>query len=112
MSKPVDSHVFHSTKHVMYTKDPSGEWVRYMGAKNLQQLLDLYRKQRDANVIPRVVRIQQIRTVTKVITEQHITLDLLNEKQIEAVLFDDKERRARNDRDRRQKKKEGSLQES
>ena len=102
-----ETYTFHATKHAMYAQDPDGEWVIYLRAKNLQQLISLYRKHLAAgipvdgfNTIPRLVRIQQVRTVTKVMTKRHTTLDLLDDLQVEKALSLDREIRKNRNKNR------------
>ena len=103
----VETYTFHATKHAMYAQDPDGEWVIYLRAKNLQQLISLYRKHLAAGIpvdgfdtIPRLVRVQQVRTVTKVMTKRHTTLDLLDDLQVEAALSLDREIRKNRNKNR------------
>jgi hypothetical protein len=111
MSKTTDhtfepmKQTFHSAKHLMYVKDADGEWVLYMQGKNLRQVLNLFDKHGDEEVLE--ARIQQMRVVTTVITEPYIQIDPLDAEQVDAALRDDKLSRVktREQMDRRKKKR-------
>ena len=98
MSIPVQTQNMHSSKHIMYVKDENGYWVRYLQAKNLRQLLDLFEKAGDENI--EVVRIQRLRTKSSFIAEEYITIDPWDDLQVETALEEDFKQRSRQRREK------------
>lgn len=91
MSIPKQSQVMGQSRHIMYVKDDNGEWVRYMQAKNLRSLMDLFEKKGDEDI--EVVRIQRLRITTTFSAGEYDTIDPWDDEQVEILLEEDQAQR-------------------
>ncbi len=88
MSIPLQTQKMSDSKHIMYVKNSDGEWIRYMQAKNLKQLFDLFEKAGDETI--ESVRIQRLRVATSLSVEEPITVDPWDEGEVDDALAADR----------------------
>lgn len=98
MSIPLQTQKMSDSKHIMYVKNSDGEWIRYMQAKNLKQLFDLFEKAGDETI--ESVRIQRLRVSTSLSAEEPITVDPWNQTDVDDALAADRALRKRRLNDR------------
>ena len=106
MSIPKQSQVMGQSRHIMYVKDDNGEWVRYMQAKNLKSLMDLFEKKGDGDI--EVVRIQRLKVTTTFSAGEYDIIDPWDYDQVETLLEEDQAQRLKTHNRKRKKNNDSS----